>query len=111
TVFGDLLKALPRSTFQKMVREVDSDKHHKGFSSWDHLVAMVYGQLAGASSLREIEAGFNHHVPQHYHLGTHAVRRSTLADANRHRTPELFTRVCHHLMHQVGRQQRRELRD
>ncbi|WP_141766122.1 DUF4372 domain-containing protein, partial [Pseudomonas sp. HMSC75E02] len=41
--FHDVLKALPRGVFDRLV----ADKHSKRFGSWDHLVAMVYAQLAG----------------------------------------------------------------
>ncbi|WP_370686652.1 DUF4372 domain-containing protein, partial [Pseudomonas citronellolis] len=80
--FHDVLKALPRGVFDRLVAEQNADKHSKRFGSWDHLVAMVYAQLAGVSSLRALETSFNSHPHQHYHLGTGPIRRSTLADAN-----------------------------
>ncbi|MDN6873185.1 DUF4372 domain-containing protein, partial [Pseudomonas citronellolis] len=45
--FHDVLKALPRGVFDRLVAEQNADKHSKRFGSWDHLVAMVYAQLAG----------------------------------------------------------------
>jgi len=63
---------------------------------------MVYAQLSGASSLREIEAGFNQHRNHHYHLGTRAVRRTTLSDANQKRNPEIFADTALALIQQAG---------
>ncbi|WP_116424023.1 DUF4372 domain-containing protein, partial [Pseudomonas citronellolis] len=57
--FHDVLKALPRGVFDRLVAEQNADKHSKRFGSWDHLVAMVYAHLAGASSLRALETSFN----------------------------------------------------
>jgi putative transposase len=80
--FSELLKHLPRGEFDRAVRQHEADKHCKSFTSWRHLVAMVYLQLSGQKSLRTIEQGFNAHASHHYHLDCQAVRRSTLAEAN-----------------------------
>ncbi len=109
TRFGELLKGLPRGTFEKIVSQHQADKYSKGFSSWDQLTSMIYGQIAGANSLREIELGFNSHEVKHYHLGTRDVRRSTLSDANNRRDCSVFEDVCKHLMSGVHKKLRSEL--
>lgn len=109
TRFADLLKGLPRPVFDKQVRELDADKHCKGFKSWDQLIALIYAQIACASSLREIETGFNSQKIHHYHLGTRCIRRSTLADANQKRPAALFERICQLLMAKVSRHLRQEV--
>jgi putative transposase len=103
-----VMKALPRDRFQAVVDAHGADKHSKGFSCWDQLLVMSYGQLAGANGLRDIEVGFNQQRSHHYHLDTQEVRRSTLADANRKRNPEVFAEVARRLMAQVERGVRRE---
>jgi len=103
-----LLKGISRGRFDRIVAEQGSDRYIKRFSSWDHLLAMVYAQSAGAQSLRTLEAGFNQHTSHHYHLGTQALRRSTLAEANSRRDPAVFAQVARDLMAQVHRQLRRE---
>lgn len=92
-------------------RSFQADKHNKGFDFWDHLVAMLCNQLSGCRSLRELEVTFNEQRAQHYHLGTHDIRRSTLADANRVRSPEPFAELARQLMTGVHRQLRRDLRE
>src|SRR5712671_5193249 len=52
TVFGSLLKALPRRRFATIVERHGGDKYVKGFSSWDHLVTLIFGQLGGLSPAR-----------------------------------------------------------
>jgi len=104
----ELMKALPRDRFQRVVDEHEGDKHSKGFSCWDQLLVMSYGQLAGAQGLRDVEVGFNQQRGHHYHLGTREVRRSTLADANSKRDPRIFAEVARGLMSQVQRTVRRD---
>jgi hypothetical protein len=93
TVFGGLLKALPRRRFATIADRHGGDKYVKGFSSWDHLVTLVFGQLGGLSSLREVETVWNAQAVHHYHLGSGPIRRSTLSDANRRRPSAIFAEV------------------
>jgi putative transposase len=104
----EIMKALPRSTFDRIVETHQADKHSKGFGCWDQLVAMVYAQLSGASSLRVLEAGFNSQRTHHYHLGTAPIRRSTLADANSKRKTDVFADAARLLMSSAKRQLRQE---
>lgn len=104
----DIMKGLPRGAFDRIVKARGADKYSKGFRCWDQLVAMVYAQLSGAGSLRVLEAGFNSQTTHHYHLGTKAIRRSTLADANGKGKTEVFAETTRLLMSQVQRRLRRE---
>lgn len=107
TTFHELLKGLKRSTFDQLVKKRNADKYSKGFGHWDQLVAMLYGQLSEAPGLRSLEAGFNGHRSHHFHLGTHAVKRSTLAEANAKRSDAVFNDTAAWLMGQVSRHHRR----
>jgi putative transposase len=92
------MKGLPRDSFQKLVDERGGDRYVKKFGNWQHLQVMAYAQLAGVSSLRELQAGFNQHRNHHYHLGAVQVRRSTLSDANDKRSPEVFGETVRRLI-------------
>lgn len=100
---GQVLKALPRGAFDRIVQSYRGDRYVKRFTCWDQLVAMVYLQLAGAGSLRELEAGFNRKWTHHYHLGCGRVARTTLADANEKRNPMIFADALHKLIGLAGR--------
>ena len=104
----EIMKSLPRGSFDRLVEAHRADKHAKGFGCWDQLVAMVYAQLSGANSLRALESGFNSQHTHHYHLGTGPVRRSTLADALARRQTEVFAETARLLMAQAGRHLKRE---
>jgi IS4 transposase len=103
----ELLKPIARGQFDRLVSVHRSDRYAKRFKSWDQLTAMVYAQLSGAQGLRQLEAGFNAQRTHHYHLGTRELRRSTLADANASRSPQLFAELARGLMAQVQRPVRR----
>jgi IS4 transposase len=107
-----VLAGVPRGAFEAIVQRRGADRYSKGFGCWQQLLAMVYAQLAGVSSLRQLEAGLNSQRNQHYHLNTRGVRRSTLADANGKRDPAVFAELLEVLIAQAGRSvrgQREEL--
>lgn len=106
--FHELVKGVSRGQFDALVARLGADKHSKGFRCWDQLLVMVYAQMSGAGSLREVVAGFNAHATHHYHLGTRAVRRSTLAEANAKRDRRVYAEVAATLMASAGRKLRRE---
>jgi hypothetical protein len=72
---------------------------------------MLYAQLFGSVSLRAIESGLKSHEPRLYHLGGAAVKRSTLADANRQRSPEVFSGLLAAVMAQAHRGLRKQMRE
>lgn len=111
STFGELLKGLPRSDFDRLVKRHHADKYCKQFRHWNHLVAMLFAQLSDANGLRPLEATFNHHQRHHYHLGVRRIRRSTLADANENRADTVFADTVAYLMGKVGRKLRQEGRE
>jgi len=108
TVLGCLLKVVSRRRFGAIVSHHDGDRYVKGFSSWDHLVTLVFAQLGGLSSLRQVEMLWNIQAAHHYHLGSAPVCRSTLSDANRRRPHAIFAEVFADLTALASRVLRRE---
>ena len=90
SVFCLLLKLLPWDAFKRAIECHQAKDCARSFSHKSHLVAMLYAQFAGAVSLREVEAGLSSHANRLYHLGATPARRSSLAEANRHRPVAIF---------------------
>ena len=111
TVFHTLLKHLPWGEFERLVKEYGADEDERGFTTKTQLVAMIYAQLSGALSLREIAAGLSSHQTRLYHLGIGPVCRSSLADANAHRPSALFADLFAVLVKQARRGLRRKFDD
>lgn len=107
SVLHGLLKQVPWSRFEELVDEYETDARVRTLSTKTQLVALLYGQLSGAQSLREIEAGMTSHAARLYHLGARDVSRSTLADANALRSHEVFTGLFRHMAASLGRGLRR----
>ncbi|MGY2987281.1 putative transposase [Bradyrhizobium sp. USDA 4508] len=108
SIFGRLLEPINRRQFQTVVDRLDGDAYDKSFRSWDHLVALIYAQLSGNSSLRGVVTGFNANSQHHYHLGTGKLSRSTLSDANARRPIGIFAQTFAALSAMARRQLRSE---
>lgn len=106
SMLGDLLKLLPRAIVHKAAMTHGSNRWRKSFKLWDHVVVMVAVHLAGRTSLREMELLLNHHRSHHYHLNCKAVKRSTLADANKTRDSAAFADIVKHLITSGRRRER-----
>jgi hypothetical protein len=93
-VFNQLLNFIPRSAVHSIARELQADRYYKSFKTYDHLVAMLYSSFHHCTSLREVTTGllaWDHRI-QHLGINSHP-RRSTLADANKNRSPEVFEKI------------------
>jgi hypothetical protein len=102
SLFAQVLSLISRRDFAKAVHRRGAEKGAKGFSCWDQFVAMLFCQLGGANSLREICGGLATAMGKLRHLGmTQAPARSTLSYANSHRPWELFEDVFHSLLGQA----------
>jgi hypothetical protein len=71
---------------------------------------MVFAQVSGAQSLRDVEHGLNSHANSFYHLGLGPVHRSTLADANAQRSSDIFEDVFSLLLGRLQGQLRRQMK-
>lgn len=98
SLFQQIIKALPRRRIAELVATHKSDKWTKQFATFDHLVVMIYAQLSGQTSLRDLEASFNASPARHYHLGATVVKRSTLSDANAARPASVFEAILARLL-------------
>jgi IS4 transposase len=109
TVFADILKFIPWQRFEALVEEYDADARVRRLSTKGQFLALLYGQLSGASGLREIVTGLSSHAARLYHLGAGPVRRSTFSDANTQRPAEVFADLLETMMKQAHRGLRRKL--
>ena len=111
SVFHDILKLVPWTAFDRLVEEHGTDVAARSFTSRQHLSALLFAQLSGAGSLREIEATMASHQGRLYHAGAVAPKRSTFADANRNRDFRVFTGLFEGILAQGGRGLRRKMAD
>ena len=111
TVFEDLLREVPWGMFDRLVRELGSDAGVRSFTSRDHLIALLGAALGGFNGLRQASAGLAPSAGPLRLMGSEAPRRSTLAEANRRRSAELFVSLLQAMLPQANRQLRRDVRE
>ena len=101
SIFSQMLQLISRAGFDGAVRRHRAERHARGFTSWGQFVAMLFCQLGGAKSLREICGGLAASEGKLRHLGLpEAPPRSTLAYANEHRPWQLYEDVFQQVLRQ-----------
>jgi FOG: Transposase and inactivated derivatives len=108
SIFASLLKPISRRQLAASVDSHGGNAYDKVFKTWDHLVALVFAQLGGVDSLRELEAVWNANSHHHYHLGVGKLARSTLSDANGRRPLAIFAETFERLSGLADRVLKRE---
>lgn len=112
SAFAETLEPLDRRVLRKIVEQNDGDHGvGRGANAWTcirHLKALLFAQLAGLTSLREIVEGLSAHPGGLYHLDLRAPCRSTLSDAQANRPAAVFRDIAQWLMAQASRTIRRE---
>ncbi len=90
TIFGQLLKLVPRHQFEWLAAEHKSGRMARKLTRWDQFVAMGMAQLSGRVSLRDIVSNLSAQSRKLYHLGVGEVSRSSLARVNAEKPWELY---------------------
>jgi len=111
SVLHDILKLVPWTVFDRLVEKHGADELVRKFKTRHQLIALLFGQLAGANSLRAIEATMASHQGRLYHVGGRVPARSTFADANRTRSPLVFSGLFEHMLGMASRKFRRDMRE
>lgn len=105
TLFSQIISKLDRIKFAKLVKERQTDKHQKGYTSWSQLVAMLFCQFAKSSSLRDISNGLRSATGNLNHMGVSmAPSKSTIGYQNKNRDWELFRDYYYELLKSLGQQ-------
>lgn len=97
-IIKQLLKLLSPSIITRTVSQYNSDRYYKRFKTYDHLATMLYATLSGVSSLRELSTILLACEGRIGHLNLkHFPKRSTLSDANKKRSSEVFANIYYEL--------------
>lgn len=99
TLFSQLLSQLPRHEFDKLVLKYRGDRYSKKLSTWNQLQVLLFAQIGGHQSLREIETGFLSQAAKLYHLGLpEKICRNTLSHANSKRDCKIYHEFFYKLL-------------
>lgn len=99
-VFSQLIEFLPQRVFDRIVLKYDGNKRTRHFTCWNQLLCMVFGQISGRESLRDLITVLEAHKSKSYHLGLgKKVTRSNLSKANEKRNYKVFEEFANHMVH------------
>ena len=110
-VFHGILKPIPWTLVEQLAEKHEADRDPRSLKPKPHLIAMLFTQLFGLRSLRDIETNLLSHAGKLYHLGGETISKSALATANASRSVEVFGGVLTALMAQLQSGYRRKIRD
>lgn len=90
-VFAQLRKVLSMDTFEAIAAKYPLKPcNSRKFTPRDYFTAMLFGQLSGASSLREVVLGMAIAGEKIVHTGAKFMKRTTLAYNNNYSNPLIF---------------------
>ncbi|OGS13085.1 MAG: hypothetical protein A2234_00455 [Elusimicrobia bacterium RIFOXYA2_FULL_58_8] len=99
TLFSSILSQIPRHHFENLVKQHGADRYVKRLSTWNQFTALLYAQISGLESLREIEGAFCVQAMRTYHLGLPAqICRNTLSHANGKRNWRIYEGLFYKLL-------------
>ena len=90
-IFNQLLKFIDKSEVRKIAKDHGSERYVKKFTTYNHLVVMLFVAFEGYHSIREVILGLLANAHKLSHLGlSYLVKRSTFSEANIRRSSKVF---------------------
>ena len=90
-IFNQLLTFIDKSEIRKIAKNHGSERYVKKFTTYNHLVVMLFVVFEGYHSIREVILGLLANAHKLSHLGiSYLVKRSTFSEANKRRASEVF---------------------
>jgi len=93
-IFNQLLSFLDKGSIKKIGIDNQAERYVKKFTTYHHVVVMLFVVLEGYESIREVITGLLANANKLGHLGLdYLVKRSTLSEANARRASKVFEQV------------------
>jgi Transposase DDE domain/Domain of unknown function (DUF4372) len=105
SVLGQLCKLIPGHLVANLCAQHHQGSQPRTFSSWSHVVSLLYAQLTHSISLNDVCDSLRHHAGALAAIrGATPPARNTLSHANKNRDSDLmetlFWKMLDHLQHQ-----------
>jgi len=98
-IFSQMIGLLDRVKINKRTSEHKSDHYCKRFTTFQHLITMIYGVTSGCNSLRELTGGIVSYGDKITHCKfDYSPKRSTISDANKRRDCKVFEDIYNDLV-------------
>lgn len=93
-IFNQLLKFIDKSEVRRIAKAHQAERYVKKFTTYHHLVVMLFVAIEGYQSIREAILGLLANAHRLSHLGVnYIVRRSTFSEANSRRSSKVFAEI------------------
>jgi len=90
-IFNQLIKFIDKSDIRKIAKQHGAERYVKKFTTYNHIVVMLFVAFEGYHSIREVILGLLANAHKLSHLGLlYLVRRSTFSEANQRRSSKVF---------------------
>jgi hypothetical protein len=90
-IFNQLIKFIDKGKIRKVAKQHQAERYVKKFSTYNHVVVMLFVAFEGYHSIREVILGLLANAHKLSHLGlSYLVKRSTLSEANQRRNSQVF---------------------
>lgn len=90
-IFSQVVDYIPRYQFDKLVAKYRGNWHTKDLTCYNQLLHLLFGQITGCGSLRDICLCLEAHKSILYHLGfRNTVKQSSLSRANENRDYRIY---------------------
>jgi len=90
SMLSQIVRTITDLGIEGAIRRYSGDKWVKKFNTKNHLTVMLYGQIGGKDSIRDIIHSLKVHQNKLYHLGIKGFSRSTLSESNKKRDWRIF---------------------
>ena len=98
-IFAQVTDFIPRYVLDKLVKKYKGDFHAKELTCYNQLLHLLFGQITGCNSLRDICLCLEAHKESLYHLGfRNTVRISSISRANESRDYRIYEELGHYLI-------------
>ena len=98
-IFSQVVDYIPRYQFDKLVAKYHGNWHSKDLTCYNQLLHLLFGQITGCGSLRDICLCLEAHKPILYHLGfRNTVTQPSLSRANENRDYRIYEGLSTYLI-------------
>lgn len=90
-IFTQVIDFIPHYQFDKLVKKYKGDRHIKELNCYNQLLQLLFGQITGCASIRDICMCLEAHRGILYHLGIRkSVSHTSLSRANENRDYRIY---------------------
>ena len=101
-IFAQVIEFIPRYQFDKLVKKYKGYWHAKDLNCYNQLLHLLFGQITGCDSVRDICLCLEAHNSSIYHLGIRkSVNQSNLCRANEKRDYRIYEELGMYLINIV----------